>query len=64
MGKLQQKWKDITINEYNVAKRNNKLSESHTQMVLAILDSSKCFSLESCGYVSLYVAKKYNLIYA
>ena len=63
MGKLQKEWKEITLKEYNVAKLNGKLTNEHNQMVMAILDGGKIFRPESCGFVSLAVAKKYNLFY-
>lgn len=63
MTKLAKEWKDITNMEYNVAKSNDTLTPKHSEIVLAILDGSKCFSPDSCGFVSLYVAEKYNLKY-
>lgn len=63
MTKLAKEWKDITNMEYNIARLNDTLTPDHSEMVMAILDDSKCFSPNSCGFVSLYVAKKYNLIY-
>ena len=63
MGELQKRWKDVSFSEYYKAVKNNSLTEEHTIMVLAILDDSNCFSPDSCGYVSLYVAKQYGLIY-
>ena len=63
MTKLAKEWKDITNMEYNIARLNDTLTPEHSEIVMAILDDSKCFSPNSCGFVSLYVAKKYNLIY-
>lgn len=64
MTKLAKEWKDITLMEYNVARLNDTLTPEHNEMVLAILDGGRMFSPDSCGFVSKFVAEKYNLIYA
>ena len=63
VNKLQKEWKEKTFEEYRIAKLTGTLTKEHKKMVLAILDGGNMFLLESCGFVSLFVAKKYNLIY-
>lgn len=63
MTKLAKKWKKITKLEYKIAILTDTLTPEHSEMIMAILNSNDCSSLDSCGFVSLYVAKKYNLIY-
>ena len=64
VNKLQKEWKEKTFEEYRIAKLMGTLTKEHEKMVMAIIDGGNMFSPESCGFVSLFVAKKYNLIYA